>query len=294
VQQGWKDSVDSVFHEDGTDAEGPIALCEVQGYAYMARIEGAKIAAAVGRTDLAADLRRRAEALRERFDEQFWQDDMGTYALALDGRKRPCRVKSSNAGQCLFTGIVKRERAPRLVEGLMRSDLFSGWGVRTISTDSVRYNPMSYHNGSIWPHDGALVAMGLAKYGYKHEVEKIFNGLFRAAIYMENLRMPEVFCGFGRREGEAPTLYPHACAPQAWAAGCVYSLVQSLLGLEIDAAKRNVSFEFPRLPETIETMRIHGLEVDGGTVDLEVQNYHSDVSIQVVKREPKVTVTVAK
>jgi glycogen debranching enzyme len=294
VQQGWKDSHDSVFHADGSDARGPIALCEVQAYAYMARIEAAKAAEVTGHHDLADDLRKKAADLKEKFDQSFWLDDLGTYALALDGQKKPCRVFSSNAGQCLFTGIVKPERAEILAKNLMMPESFSGWGVRTISTDAIRYNPMSYHNGSVWPHDCSLIAWGLAKYGYKNEVERIFSGLFRSALYMEQVRMPEVFCGFLRREGEAPTLYPHACSPQAWAAGSVYLMIQSLLGLSIHAGDKRVMLEKPVLPEAIETMRISGLEVDGSTVDLVVQNYHSDVSVQIVHRSPGVSIAVLK
>ncbi len=294
VQQGWKDSFDSVFHADGSDAAGPIALCEVQGYAYLARLEGAELAEVMGKRELAERLRKDAEELRERFDRVFWLEDLGTYALALDGEKRPCRVKSSNAGQCLFTGIVKPERAKTLVATLMQPDSFSGWGIRTIATDAARYNPMSYHNGTVWPHDVALIAWGMAKYGFADEVERLFSGLRKAVNYMELMRMPEVFCGFKRREGEAPTLYPHACAPQAWAAGSVYLLVQALLGLDINMVKKKVRFTYPRLPDYIETLKIAGLELGDQTMDLVVQNYHSDVSVQISRRAAGISVSVEK
>lgn len=294
VQQGWKDSHDSVFHADGSEALGPIALCEVQGYAYKAYREGAKMAEALGHRDFALAWRERALDLKERFDQAFWLEDMGTYALALDGDKRACRVLSSNAGQCLFTRIVKSERAERLVKTLMAPESFGGWGVRTIATSVERYNPMSYHNGSVWPHDVSLIAWGMSKYGFKDEVERLFNGLFRAATYMELMRMPEVFCGFERSEGEAPTLYPHACSPQAWAAASVYLLLQAMLGITIDANRKCVWFRHPRLSDSIETLKISGLPVGDGRVDLIVQNYHSDVSVQLGRRSAGITVSVEK
>ena len=294
IHQGWKDSTDSIFHADGRDARGPIALCEVQGYAYKAKIEGAKMAEAIGLRDLAESLRNQAEDFKEKFDRAFWLDDLKTFALALDGDKKPCRVKSSNAGHCLFSGIVKDERVPALVETLMAPESFSGWGIRTIAADAARFNPMSYHNGSVWPHDVSLVAWGIAKAGYKDEVERIFNGMFRSAMYMDLQRMPEVYCGFARREGEAPTLYPHACSPQAWAAGSVYVMLQSLLGIKVDGWHKRVSFSRPRLPDSLETVRITGLEVGGETIDVVVQNYVSDVSVQIARRGSGITVTVEK
>lgn len=294
VQQGWKDSNDSVFHSDDSDARGPIALCEVQGYAYMAREEGARMAEALGHRDFAIELRRKASALRESFDQTYWVEELGTFALALDGDKRPCRVRSSNAGQLLFTGIVKPERISQLIGTLMSPESFSGWGVRTIPKGVPRYNPMSYHNGSVWPHDNALIAWGMALHGHKDGVEKIFNGLFRAVMDMELYRMPEVFCGFTRREGEAPTLYPHACSPQAWAAASVYLLVQALLGIKVDGIRKKVSFFHPHLPAALETLKIHNLIVGNGSVDLVVQNYHSDVSVQISRRQGDVAVSVEK
>lgn len=294
IHQGWKDSNDSVFHSDDRDALGPIALCEVQGYGYLAMVQGANLAEVMNYRDLAFHLRQRAVLLRERFDEAFWLDELGTFALALDGKKEPCRVVSSNAGQCLFTGIVKPERVPRLVQTLMRPESFSGWGIRTVAVGSPRYNPMSYHNGSVWPHDVAMIAWGMAKYGYKDDVERLFNGLFRAATYMDLMRMPEVFCGFVRREGEPPTLYPHACSPQAWAAASVYSLLQSMLGLEIDGPNGRISFSYPRLPDSIETLRLLGVRVGDETVDFTIQNYHNDVSVQIARRNEHLKVVIEK
>jgi len=294
VNQGWKDSDDSIFHEDGADAPFPIALCEVQGYAYLAHLEGAKMATALGEHDFAHHHNQAATHLRENFDKAFWQEDLGTYAIALDGHKKPCRIKSSNAGQCLFTGIVKPERAERLAKTLMNEDSFSGWGIRTIASGEVRYNPMSYHNGSVWPHDAALIAWGLNRYGLKKYVSDLFVSMFRAATYMENNRVPEVFCGFRRRAGEAPTLYPHACSPQAWSAASVFIMIQSLLGLTIHAKDRHIHFDRPYLPDCINVLKISKLMVDGSSIDLIIQNYGDDVSVQVTNRNTGIKVTVDK
>lgn len=294
VNQGWKDSDDSVFHEDGSDAKFPIALCEVQAYAYLAFQEAAKMATHLGEHEFATKHNELAHQLKERFDKAFWLEDLGTYAIALDGDKKPCRIKSSNAGQCLFTGIVKPERADRLAQTLMQEDSFSGWGIRTIASGQPRYNPMSYHNGSVWPHDVALIAWGLNRVGHKQYVSDLFESIYRAATYMENRRVPEVFCGFRRRDGEAPTLYPHACSPQAWSAASVFIMIQALLGLSIHAKDKHIHFDRPYLPPSIGTLRISKLQVDGASIDLIIQNYGDDVSVQVTNRNTGIKVTVDK
>jgi glycogen debranching enzyme len=294
-QQGWKDSHDSVFHADDSEAEGAIALCEVQGYAYAAFLEGAFLADVVGHSDWAKDLRHKAKLLKDQFDTSFWLEDLETFALALDGEKRACRVASSNAGQCLFTGIVKPERIAPLVRTLMRPESFCGWGIRTISSEAIRFNPMSYHNGSVWPHDSALIAWGLAKNSFKDEADKIFSGLFRADTYMELRRMPEVFCGFERRDGEAPTLYPHACSPQSWSAASVFLLLKALLGLEIDATKKQILFYYPSLPASVEWIKFEGLKVGDCEVNLHIQRYsNADIGIQILSRTGDVAIIVEK
>ena len=234
VHQGWRDTDDAVFHADAALAEAPIALCEVQGYVYAAWRAGAVLAKARGAVDDAARWSQRAAALRERFEQTFWCEDLGTYALALDGAKRPCRVRTSNAGQCLFTGIVSQGRAGQLARALLGADFFSGWGVRTVAASEPRYNPMSYHNGAVWPHDTALIAQGLRRYGFREQALRLWTGLFEAALSFDQYRMPELFCGFPQSPGEGPTLYPVACAPQAWAAASVFLLFQACLGLEVD------------------------------------------------------------
>ncbi len=215
ANQGWKDSFDSVFHADGTLAEGPIALCEVQGYVYAARHAAATIARRLGHTARAERLEAEADSLRVAFNMKFWCEELGTYAIALDGSKQPCRVRSSNAGHTLMTGIVPKDRAERIVAGLMSRSFFSGWGIRTIPAGEARYNPMAYHNGSVWPHDNALIGLGLARYGFKEEAVRLFGGLFDAALYADLRRLPELFCGFARQRGEGPVRYPVACSPIA-------------------------------------------------------------------------------
>src|SRR6516225_2645236 len=234
VNQGWKDSPDAIFHEDGRMAEGPIALCEVQGYVYAAKQHAATLASALGHPDASATLLQQAETLREKFEAAFWCEDLSTYALALDGAKKPCRVISSNAGHALLTGIADPEHAERVAEVLLETGCFSGWGVRTVARSAPRYNPISYHNGSVWPHDNAIVALGFARYGLKSRVERIFKGLFEAASYMDLRRLPELFCGFSWRRLTAPTLYPVACAPQAWASATAFALVQASLSLSFN------------------------------------------------------------
>ncbi len=294
AQQGWKDSQDSVFHADGTLAQGPIALCEVQGYVYAAKRGAAKLAIALGRIDVADELSRQAAALRKQFEDAFWCEDLGTYALALDGEKRPCRVRTSNPGHCLFAGIVDPDRAKRVEEALLDASSFSGWGIRTVAEGEARYNPMSYHNGSIWPHDNALIGAGLARYGRKHATAKILAGIFDASLFVDLHRMPELFCGFPRRLGEGPTLYPVACSPQAWAAGTVYQLLQACLGLRIEATTGRVCLEYPLLPEFVEQVRIRGIRVGSGVVDLLFHRYGDDVSVNVLARSGGVQVIVVK
>lgn len=294
AQQGWKDSHDSVSHADGTLAQGPIALCEVQGYVYAAKQGAARLAAALDRTDAALELARQAAVLQKRFEEAFWCDDLDTYALALDGEKRPCRVRTSNPGHCLFAGIASPERAARVAQTLLGPGSFSGWGVRTLAEGEARYNPMSYHNGSIWPHDNGLIGAGLARYGRKDATAKILAGMFDVSLFVELHRMPELFCGFPRRPGEGPTRYPVACSPQAWAAGTVYHLVQACLGLRVEAAAGRVYLEYPTLPEFLERVRVRYLRVGAGVVDLLFSRHGDDVAVNVLARSGGAKVVVVK
>ena len=288
AQQGWKDSWDSVFHADGTLAEGPIALCEVQGYTYAARRGAARLARMLGREGRAEDLTRRADALRESFEEAFWQDDLRTYALALDGKNRPCRVVTSNAGHCLFTGIAAPRRAARVMRTLLAPTSFSGWGIRTVAAMEARYNPMSYHNGSVWPHDNAVIAQGFARYGFRRAANRVLDGLFDASRYLEQNRMPELFCGFTRRPDEGPTLYPVACSPQSWAAAAPFLLLRASLGLYISAANRRVIVHRPALPAAIDELVIRDLRVADELIDLVFVRHPENVGVHVPRRTGKI------
>jgi len=209
LHQGWKDADDAIVHADGTIAEGPVALCEVQGYVYAARLAAASLATALGLSTRADALLQQAATLKAAFDRAFWCEDLDTYALALDGRKRPCRVRSSNAGQCLFSGIVDAARAETLARTLMGVESFSGWGIRTLAATERRYNPMGYHTGAVWPHDNALIAQGLAMYGFRREPSRLFQAMFQAGLHFDLQRMPELFCGFPRNAAESPV--PCSC-----------------------------------------------------------------------------------
>jgi len=270
--QGWKDSHDAIFHRDGNLAEGPIALAEVQAYVYAAKIAASRMAADLGDHERAGVLQQQAEALRTRFEDRFWSDDIGCYALALDGRKRPVETRSSNAAHLLMTGIASPPRAARIAEQMLTPSFFSGWGVRTIATSEARYNPMAYHNGSIWPHDNAMITAGFARYGFRDHIQPIFDGLLGAALEMDQRRLPELFCGFRRRPGRAPILYPVACAPQAWASGAMLHILSALLGLKIDAASRTIILSSPRLPESVGTVSVRDLRVGGGSADFVLRN----------------------
>jgi glycogen debranching enzyme len=294
VNQGWKDSHDAIFHSDGRLAEGPIALCEVQGYVYAAKQHAAKLAAALGHDARASQLEREAEVLREKFENAFWCEELSSYALALDGAKQPCRVVASNAGHALLTGIAAPDRARHVADTLLGISCFSGWGVRTVAVSAARYNPMSYHNGSVWPHDNALIALGLARYGFKSEALKIFRGMFDAAGYMELRRLPELFCGFPWRQLNAPTLYPVACNPQAWAAASVFALVQASLGLSFADGADQIRFDRPMLPRFLDELQLRGLQTRGGSVDLALRRHERDVALNVTRRDGKVPIVVSR
>ena len=292
TNQGWKDSQDSISHADGSLATGAIALCEVQAYVYAAKREIAAVCRALGRFETASKLEIEAEALRVRFEAAFWCEELGTYAIALDGEKRACEIASSNAGHALFAGIASPEHARRVAHTLLDRDSFSGWGVRTLAASARRYNPMSYHNGSVWPHDNALIGLGLSRYGFKAESLTLFDGLFEATKHMEPLRPPELFCGFSRRRDRSPTLYPVACSPQAWAAAAPLALLEASLGLRCDYARREIRFERPMLPEDIGELRIRRLRLGEASVDILLRRHASDVAVVVLDRRGDVRVVV--
>ncbi|MEB3234889.1 MAG: amylo-alpha-1,6-glucosidase, partial [Cyanobacteriota bacterium] len=292
--QGWKDSDDAVHHSDGRLAEGSIALCEVQAYSYGAYRAMAAILRRFGRNERAEQLLDQAESLRQRFHAAFWCEPIGTYAMALDGTGQPCAVRSSNAGHCLWTGIATPEAAASIARQLLAPSSFNGWGVRTLDEREARYNPMSYHNGSIWPHDNALIALGLARYGYRQEAMRILTGLFDTARAMPMLRLPELFCGFPRREDEGPTHYPVACSPQAWASGAVFALLEAVTGMAIgkdeQSGRVQVHLRHPVLPRRIHVLEISGLRLGDEEIDLQLHRGDHDVGVLVRRRTSGVDV----
>ena len=292
ANQGWKDSQDAIFHRDGRFAEGPIALCEVQAYVYGAKHHASILSAALGDHAAADALRRQAQALRENFETQFWCEELGVYALALDGKKRPCRVVSSNSGQVLLTGIAAPERAQRVAQTLLGPGCFSGWGVRTLGTSEPHYNPMSYHNGSVWPHDNGIIALGLARYGHARATAQIFGALFDAARYMELRRLPELFCGFLRRQHNAPTQYPVACSPQSWACATIFALLQATLGLDLSEQRKEISFYRPVLPDFLDGLHLRNLRLANGSADVMLQRHGSGVTVTETRRDGEIGVVV--
>lgn len=292
VHQGWKDSDDSVFHADGRAAHGHIALCEVQGYVYAARCAASLLAGRLGDQAAARRFAQQAQDLKDNFNRAFWCAEISTFAIALDGDKRPCQVRSSNAGQLLFCGIVADEHVEAMVRTLMNPASFSGWGVRTLSDNEVRYNPMSYHNGSVWPHDNALIAAGLSRYGYKTQALRILSSLFDASLFLDMCRLPELFSGLRRRSDEGPTAYPSACAPQAWAAAAPFLLLQACLGLRFDGARRQIRFERPVLPDQLGELELSNLRLGDASVDMVLHKHADSVSLTVLRKHGDVDVAL--
>jgi glycogen debranching enzyme len=284
ANQGWKDSHDSISHVNGDLASFPIALCEVQGYVYDAKIEAAYIAQRLGYNELAEQLKKEAADLKQRFNEVFWDEELSTYILALDGDKKPCRVVSSNIGHLLYSGIATPERAIKTANALMQDDMFNGWGIRTLSSRAARYNPMSYHNGSVWPHDTAIAAYGLARYGLMQQSLRIMQGLFDASLFIEQQRLPELFCGFPFRRGESPTAYPVACSPQAWSVAAVFLLLQACLRITFDAHNKKLTLYKPMLPDYIKHIRISNLRFGEEVFQLDLIKYDHDLGIHVIKK----------
>jgi glycogen debranching enzyme len=294
ANQGWKDSYDSIFHADGALAEGPIALCEVQGYVFAAKTHAARIAGHLGERDLEARLRAEAETLQQNFDAAFWCEDLGAFALALDGRKKPCRVRTSNSGHALFTGIASPERAKRVARTLMERASFSGWGIRTVASGEARYNPISYHNGSIWPHDNAMIALGFARYGLAGAASHLFSAMFAAAAHQDLRRLPELFCGFTRRPHRGPTAYPVACAPQAWAAAAPFAFLQACLGMELRHQENSIRFTDSMMPAFLEWVTITHLRLGESRVKLRLHRHGDDVSLHLLDRSGDAKVMLVK
>jgi glycogen debranching enzyme len=294
VNQGWKDSYDSIFHADGTLAEGPIALCEVQGYVFSAKTHAANLAHRFGEYGFETKLRVEAQILQQNFDAAFWCEDLGTFALALDGKKSPCKVRTSNAGHALFTGIAMPERAARVAETLLARDSFSGWGIRTVASSEARFNPISYHNGSVWPHDNAMIALGLARYGFSHQACRVFGAMFEAAAHQELRRLPELFCGFIRKPHRGPTAYPVACAPQAWASAAPFAFLGACLGMDLQYDSNSVSFRDPVMPDFLDYVTINHLSLRNSQLALKFQRHGTDVTINLLNRHGDAKVLLVK
>lgn len=290
--QGWKDSHDAISYSDGSLAEAPIALCEVQGYVYDAWMKASVLSDALDMKDKAAELRNRADQLNKKFNEIFWSDEKSTFYLALAAGKKPCNVLASNAGHCLFSGIATFPHAEKTAAGLLCGSMFTGWGIRTLSSEEVRFNPMSYHDGSVWPHDNALIAYGLSRYGLKNEVKIIATGLFDASLHIEGQRLPELFCGFRRRQGEGPTAYPVACSPQAWSVASVFMIVQALLGMEINENEKVIRFYRPVLPDFIEWLKIRNLKFLGHNLNLEFVKTAENVDVGLLNKDKQVRLEI--
>ena len=292
INQGWKDSHDAVHHADGRLADPPIALAEVQGYVFAARRGLAAVARRLGHHGEAREWENKAEQLRSAFQRDFWLEEEQTCALALDARGEPCRVVASNAGHCLYSGILDHERAERVIARLMSDDMFCGWGIRTLSAGSRRYNPMSYHNGSVWPHDNSLIAAGFARYAAGEQAARVLPGLFDTALSLDNRRLPELFCGFARRSQHQPAPYPVACKPQAWAAGSVFLLLQAVLRLSVRAWERRIVFEQIVLPQWLDRLDIGNLRVCDARVDLAILRTRHGAAVEVTDKQGQVEVVV--
>lgn len=294
ANQGWKDSVDAISHADGGLARAPIALCEVQGYVYGAYKMAAQVADRLNHNDEASRMRERASALRDNFLRDFWLEKEGTVALALDADKRPCRVMASNAAHCLASGLLNQEQAEILARRLMADDMFSGWGVRTLSANERRYNPMSYHNGSVWPHDNAIAAVGLARLEGREGVLRILDGLLDAAVQLKAGSLPELFCGFAREPRLGPAPYPVACHPQAWAAASIFMILQAMLGLRVMALERRLVIDSPVMPPWLEWLRIEDLSVGKAKVSLVMRRTPISAAVEVTEKRGQVVVEVRK
>ena len=291
ANQGWKDSFDAISHADGTLAEPPIALCEVQGYVYAAYRSIADVARRLGHRGQADRLIERALALKSAFSRDFWLEPERTVALALDGDKRPCRVMASNAAHCLATGLLDADQASALSERLLSEEMFTGWGVRTLSSRERRYNPMSYHNGSIWPHDNAVAALGLSRTPGRQGVPRIMQGLLDAAVNLKTGSLPELFCGFPREERLGPVPYPVACHPQAWSAASVFMILQAMLGMRVMGFDRKLIMDSPALPQWLDWLEIKNLRVGDGAVSLLVRRAPIS-AVEVIENRGAVTVEV--
>jgi glycogen debranching enzyme len=294
VNQGWKDSWDAIMHDDGEIAKTPIALCEVQGYVYEAKYRMASLLRSFGDTRTADRLKKEAADMAKRFEKAFWMPKLGFYAMALDRDKKQTQVISSNPGQLLFTRMLTPERAKTVTQRFMRDDMFSGWGLRTMSRDERVFNPLSYHRGSIWPHDNSLIVHGMSLYEFRDPANQLFTALFQAALKFRDYRLPELFCGIERREHDDPVQYPVSCSPQAWASGAVFLILMSVLGIRPSAPRKEMNIVNPSLPDFIDQLSIRNMRVGESRVGLDFSRRGDRTFCNVVDIEgDKLLVNVA-
>ena len=279
ANQCWKDSGNSMMYSNGQLAQPPIAACEVQGYLYKALKDASAIFMLVGNSQKCAQLETRAEKLKADFNEKFWMKEKNYYAMAISAGGKQCDVVSSNPGQLLLSGIVSDDKEEAVCKTLMDKQLFSGWGVRTLSDKEISYNPVSYHNGSIWPHDNAMIAYGLAFCKHKEDAARIFSNLFDAGIAFGDNRLPELFCGFYREKNAPPVSYPVSCVPQAWASGCLFQMLEACTGIDVDGASGSVSLKGAFVPNFINNVYIKSLSTGSGTADIELKRIEGGISV---------------
>jgi len=269
TNQGWKDSWDAIIHRDGEMARPPIALCEVQGYVYEAKYKMASLMRSFGDIRTADRLKRDASDMAKRFEKAFWMPSRNFYAMALDGQKRQCQVIASNPGHLLFTRMLPLERARAITQQFMKPGMFTGWGWRTMCQEERVFNPLSYHRGSVWPHDNSMVAHGMALYEFREPANKVFTTLFQAALNFRDYRLPELFCGIERREFDQPVQYPVSCSPQAWASGAIFLVLMSVLGIRPSAQRKELNIVNPTLPEFLDNLSVRNLRIGASRVGLD-------------------------
>lgn len=292
VNQGWKDSGDAIVNPDGTLAYPPIALVEVQAYVYAAKERLARVFADLGREDISRRLGQEARDLKVRFNQDFWLENEKFFAIALDGFGKPVATVTSNPGHALWAGIVDTDKSPDVVNRLLTNDMFSGWGIRTLSTRAPRYNPMGYHLGTIWPHDNSIIAMGFKRYGFEDEVNEVATALYDACRSFDYYRLPELFCGMPRTRYNVPVRYPIACSPQAWAAGSMLHVLQAILGLDANAPAEELRIARPRLPSWLDRVRLTRLTVGQGSVDLILHRSDTRTEVDISAIEGRLKVSV--
>jgi len=293
INQGWKDSTDSSVHQDGSLAVLPIALVEVQGYVYQAKKGMAEIFFYLGEKDKAKKLEKEARELKDRFNRDFWMEDEKYFAFGLDYQKKQIASITSNPGHGLYSGIISQDKSEAVVKKLLSDEMFNGWGIRTMGGNEMGYNPMSYHNGSVWPHDNSMIINGLIRYNYHREAIKVINGLIKASQYFKYNRLPELFCGFSHKEMKEPIEYPVACSPQAWACGSIYLIIQSLLGINLDVANNKIYLK-PILPDEINKVEVKNLKIGDNRADFILMKEGNCIKLGKVKVEGNVELIFLK